>query len=79
MDILKWECILEVELRVASYKRGEKAQRNFPVSICVTEKKDEAQQIAAAGCRGQEVNSLSTQYEVAGHSCYFLVEMTAVR
>lgn len=49
MDILKWGCLLEVELRVASYKRGEKAQKYFPVSLCVTGPKDEAQQVAVTG------------------------------
>lgn len=29
MDILKWECLLEVELRVASYEHREKAQKYF--------------------------------------------------
>lgn len=39
--------------------------------------RDEAQQVAAAGCGGQEVNS--AQYEVACDSCYFHVEMTERR
>lgn len=52
------------------------------MSICVTvggrkKKRDESQQVAAAGCGGQEVNS--AQYEVACDSCYFHVEMTERR
>lgn len=35
---------LEIEPRVASYERGQKAQKYFPVSICVTGWTDEAQQ-----------------------------------
>lgn len=49
MDVLKQRCLLEVELRVASEERGEKAQKCFPVSICVAGKKGEAQQGAVAG------------------------------
>lgn len=49
MDILKRGCLLEVELRVASYERGERAQKCFPMSVCVTGKKGEAQQGAMAG------------------------------
>lgn len=49
MDILKWGCLLEVELRVASYERGKEAQKCFPASVCVTGKQSEAQQGATAG------------------------------
>lgn len=49
MEILKWGSILEVELRVASHKHGEKAQSNFPVSICTAGKRDEAQREAGTG------------------------------
>lgn len=49
MDILKWGCLLKAELRVASCERGEKAQKYFPVSVCVTRQKDEAQQVTVAG------------------------------
>lgn len=55
MEVLKWGSILEVELRVASHKHGEKAQSNFPVSICTAGKRDEAQREAGTGHRGQEV------------------------
>lgn len=64
-------------------ERGEKTQRKFPcVYMCYCgggkeKKRDEAQQVAAAGCGGQEVNS--AQYEVACDSCYFHVEMTERR
>lgn len=49
LDIWNLECLLEVELRVASCERGERAQMYFPVSVCVTGKKGEAQQGAVAG------------------------------
>lgn len=56
LDILKWEgSILEVELRVASQKHVERAQSNFPVSICTTGKRDEAQREAGTRHKGQEV------------------------
>lgn len=47
--------ILEVGLRVASHKHGEKAQSNFPVSICTAGERDEAQREAGTGHRGQEL------------------------
>ena len=52
VDILKWGCLVEVGLRVASHERGEKAWKCFPVSVWVTGKKGEAQRRAVAGHRG---------------------------
>lgn len=58
LDILKWGSLLEVELRVASHKHGEKSQSNFAVSICTAGKRDEAQREAGTGHRGQKVTFL---------------------
>lgn len=49
LDILKWGCLLGVELRVASGECGEKAQTYFLVFIRVTWERGEAQQGAGGG------------------------------
>lgn len=54
LEILKWGSILEVELRVASHKHGEKAQSDFAVSVCTAGKRDEARREAETGHRSQE-------------------------
>lgn len=73
MEILKWGSISEVELRVASHKHGEKAQSNFPVSICTAGKRDEAQCEAGTGHRGQEVTFFESVQWKATRECMLFI------
>lgn len=69
----------EVELRVASCEHREKAQKNFPVSVCVKGKKGEAQQGAAAALLGHRGEYFVRTIRESSGSCCFLVQMTECR